>query len=70
MLVLKGLVGFHRTVQLQLLQRYWLGIDLDYRDIEWFALETNRDHSVVFKLHPITAFRTLLLTMMAIIMKP
>ena len=23
------------------------GIDLDYRDIEWFALETNRDHSVV-----------------------
>ena len=25
MLVLKGLVGLHRTVQLQLLQRYWLG---------------------------------------------
>ena len=25
------------------------GIDLDYRDIEWFALETNRDHSVVFE---------------------
>ena len=24
------------------------GIDLDYHDIEWFALETNRDHSVVF----------------------
>ena len=23
------------------------GIDLDYRDIEWFALETNRDRSVV-----------------------
>ena len=23
------------------------GIDLDYRDIEWFALETNGDHSVV-----------------------
>ena len=22
------------------------GIDLDYCDIEWFALETNRDHSV------------------------
>ena len=50
MLVLKGLVGFHRTVQLQLLQRYWLGIDLDYRDIEWFALETNRDHTVVFEI--------------------
>ena len=25
MLVLKGLVGLHRTVQLQLLQSYWLG---------------------------------------------
>ena len=25
------------------------GIDLDYSDIEWFALETNRDHSVVFE---------------------
>ena len=26
------------------------GIDLDYRDIEWFALETNRDHSVIFEI--------------------
>ena len=50
MLVLKGLVGLHRTVRLQLLQRYWLGIDLDYCDIEWFALETNRDHSVIFEI--------------------
>ena len=25
MLVLKGLVGLHRTVQFQLLQHYWLG---------------------------------------------
>ena len=25
------------------------GIDLDYRDIEWFALEMNRNHSVVFE---------------------
>ena len=48
MFVLKGLVGLHRTVQL--LQRYWLGIDLDYYDIEWFALETNRDHSVIFEI--------------------
>ena len=23
------------------------GIDLDYCDIEWFALETNRDQSVI-----------------------
>ena len=25
------------------------GIDLDYCDIEWFAKEANRDHSVVFE---------------------
>ena len=24
------------------------GTDLDYCDVEWFALETNRDHSVIF----------------------
>ena len=26
------------------------GIDLDYSDIEWFALEMNRNHSVVFEI--------------------
>ena len=50
MFVLKGVVGLHRTVQLQLLQHYWWGIDLDYCDIEWFALEMNRDHSVNFEI--------------------
>ena len=50
MLVLKDLVGLHRTVQLQLLHITGWGIDLDYCDIEWFALEMNRDHSVVFKI--------------------
>ena len=50
MLVLEVLVGLHRTVQIQLLQITGWGIDLDYRDIEWFALETNRDHSVVFEI--------------------
>ena len=50
MLVLEDLVGLLRTIHLQLLQHYWLGIDLDYCDIEWLALETNRDHSVVFKI--------------------
>ena len=50
MLVLEGLVCLHRTIQLQLLQCYWSGIDLDYRDIEWFALEMNRDHSVFFEI--------------------
>ena len=50
MLVLEGLVSLHRTIQLQLLQHYWLGHNLDYHDIEWFALETNRDHSVIFEI--------------------
>ena len=50
MLVLKGLVGLHRTVQLQLLQRYWLGHRLGLLDIEWFALEMNQDHSVIFEI--------------------
>ena len=49
MLVLEGLVGLHSPVPLKLLQNYW-GIDLDYHDIEWFALETNRDHSVIFEI--------------------
>ena len=49
MLVLKGLVGLHRTVQLQLLQLKLVeepssassgwGIGLNYYDVEWFALE-------------------------------
>ena len=50
MLVLEDLVGLLRTIHLQLLQHYWWGIDLDDCDIEWFALEMNRDHSVVFKI--------------------
>ena len=50
MLVLEGLIGLQRTIQLQLLQHYWLGTGLDYCDIEWFALEMNRDHSVIFEI--------------------
>ena len=50
-LVLEGLVGLHRTFQLQLLQHYWLGY-LDYCDIERFALESIRDHSVIFEIAP------------------
>ena len=49
-LVLKGLVGLHRTVQLQLLQYFGQSIDLDYCDIEWLTLETKRDHSVIFEI--------------------
>ena len=28
------------------------GIDLDYHNIEWLALVTDRDHSVVFEIAP------------------
>ena len=52
MLVLKGLVGLHRTVQLSFLSVTSWGIDLNYCDIEWFALETNRNHSVIFEIAP------------------
>ena len=49
-LVLKGLVGLHKTVQLQFFSVTGWGIDLDNCDIEWFDLETNRDHYVVFEI--------------------
>ena len=49
MLVLKRLVGIQRTVQLWLLQHYWLGHRLDI-DIEWFALKMNRNHSVISEI--------------------
>ena len=41
------------------------GIDLGYHDTEWFALEMNRDHSVIFEVALSTAFQTFLLTMRA-----
>ena len=50
MLVLKGLVGLHRTFNFSFFSVTGWGIDLDYCDSEWFALETNRDHSVVFEI--------------------
>ena len=50
MLVLEGLVGLHRTIQISFFGITSQGIDLDYCDIEWFALEMNRDHSIVFEI--------------------
>ena len=50
MLVLKGLTGLHRTFNFSFFSITGWGIDLDYRDIEWFALEMNRDHSAVFEI--------------------
>ena len=40
----------HRTIQLQLLHISGWDIYLDYCDTEWFDLEMNRDHSVVFEV--------------------
>ena len=50
MLVQEGLVNLYRTVKLQLFQHYFQGIDFDYHGIEWFALETNKDHTVIFEI--------------------
>ena len=51
-LVLEVLVGLHRTGQLFNFSFFSWGIDLDYHDIVWFALETNQDHSVVLGIEP------------------
>ena len=48
MLALEDLIGLHRTIQL--LQHYWSVHRLGYCDIEWFSLEMNRDHSVIFEI--------------------
>ena len=39
------------ALQADSLLSYW-GIELDFCDVEWFALETNQDHSVIFKFAP------------------
>ena len=52
MLVLEGLVGLHRTFQLHFFSVTGQGIDLDCCDVERFALETNRDYSIVFETVP------------------
>ena len=49
-LVLKGLVGLHRTIQLQLLQRYWLGHRLG---LPWYwmvCLGNEQRSSVIFEI--------------------
>ena len=47
-LVLKSLVGLLEPFNFSFFSVTGWGKDLDYCDIEWFALETNRDHSVIF----------------------
>ena len=65
MLILKGLVDFIEPFNFRFFSVTGRGIDLDYRDIEWFDFETNEIILLFLTLHPGTAFQTLLLTMMA-----
>ena len=53
-LVLKGLVGqvFIKPFNFSFFSITGWGIDLDHCDTEWFALETNRDHTVIFEIVP------------------
>ena len=51
-LALEGLVDIHETIYFSFFGISGWGIDLDYCDIQWFALETNRDRSVVFETAP------------------
>ena len=48
MLVLEDLVGLQEPFNFFSITG-WV-IDLDYHDIEWFALETNRYISVIFEI--------------------
>ena len=52
MFALEGLVGLHRMFNFSFLSISGWDIDLDYCGVEWFALETNWDHSVIFEIAP------------------
>ena len=50
MLVIGGLISLHRNINFSFFSISGWGLDLEYCDIECFALEINRDHSVVFEI--------------------
>ena len=50
MLVLKGLVCIIELLYFSFFSVTGQGIDLDYCDIEWFALEMIRDLIVIFEI--------------------
>ena len=52
MLALEGLVDLIEPFNFSFFSITGWGIDLDYCDIEWFALEMNRAHSVIFEIEP------------------
>ena len=47
-----GLVVFIEPFNFSFFSITGQGINLDYHDIEWFALEMNKDHSVIFETAP------------------
>ena len=49
-LVLEGLIGFIEPFSFSFFCTAGQGIDLDSCDIEWFALETNRDDCFIFEI--------------------
>ena len=51
MLVLEGVVVFIETVNFSFFGISGWGIDLNYYDVEWFALDMNKD-SVIFEAAP------------------
>ena len=59
MLVLKGLVCLHRIVNFSFFSVTGQDIDLDYHDIEWFAWKRTEIILSFLRLHPSTAFWTL-----------
>ena len=50
MLVLEVLYVFIEPFNFSFFSVTCQGIGFNYRDIVWFAFETNRDHSVVFEI--------------------
>ena len=49
-MVLEDLVVFTEPFNFSFFSINAWGIDLDYCETEWFVLEMNRDHSVVFEI--------------------
>ena len=62
-LVLEGVIGLHRTSQLQLLRHQWLGHILGLLWCWTVCLGNKQIILLLLRLHPSTAFQTLLLTM-------
>ena len=54
MLVLEGLYVFIEPLNFSFFSVTGQGIDWDYSDIEWFALEMNRCNCSLFEIFPYT----------------